>query len=332
MALDYYKKRFASLRVDTKPYWPAATFHRAPYKPLLLLAIMDLLAEQAITANLIPYDTELLDAFDRYWVRIVGMERPGNPVMPFNHLRGDEFWHLVDTRGFEPDLRHVNRNEIFRQIKDQTLQARLDEELFTLLHHPASRAELRRVLIENWFSPQVRPLIAEVSHITTSSFEYSRELLQRSHGRFRLSEAPAADAAFVTEVRSTAFRRVVVEAYQHTCAICHVRLVTPEGRTAVAAAHIVPWSHSHNDDPRNGMALCGLHHWAFDQGLVAVSREYTIQVSSLVVPDGQATRPLFAFEQQPVVRPHNQALWPAQAALRWHRENVFRIRDSERLL
>ena len=46
---------------------------------------------------------------------------------------------------------------------------------------------------------------------------------------------------------------------------------TPEGRTAVAAAHIIPWRYSHNDDPRNGMALCGLHHWTFDEGLVTIT-------------------------------------------------------------
>ncbi|MCB8986015.1 MAG: HNH endonuclease [Ardenticatenaceae bacterium] len=27
-----------------------------------------------------------------------------------------------------------------------------------------------------------------------------------------------------------------------------------------AAAHIIPWSESHNDDPRNGLALCHLCH------------------------------------------------------------------------
>jgi len=30
---------------------------------------------------------------------------------------------------------------------------------------------------------------------------------------------------------------------------------------------IVPWGLTHNDDPRNGMALCRLCYWTFDEGL-----------------------------------------------------------------
>ena len=44
---------------------------------------------------------------------------------------------------------------------------------------------------------------------------------------------------------------------------------TIDGHTAVDAAHIIPWSISHNDDPRNGLALCKLCHWSFDEGLLA---------------------------------------------------------------
>jgi hypothetical protein len=51
MALDHYKSTFARLRADVKAYWPAATLHRAPYKPILLMALMDLIAQRVIDAN-----------------------------------------------------------------------------------------------------------------------------------------------------------------------------------------------------------------------------------------------------------------------------------------
>src|SRR5687768_5109594 len=44
MKLEDYKLTFSKLRSDVKSYWPAATLHRAPHKPFLLLAIMDLIA------------------------------------------------------------------------------------------------------------------------------------------------------------------------------------------------------------------------------------------------------------------------------------------------
>jgi putative restriction endonuclease len=89
MTLDYYKSKFAKLRVDSKPYWPDSTFNQAPYKPILLLSIMDLMAQQVIDANMISLNADLVDAFDLYWIRIVGASRESNPVMPFNHMRSE---------------------------------------------------------------------------------------------------------------------------------------------------------------------------------------------------------------------------------------------------
>jgi putative restriction endonuclease len=60
----------------------------------------------------------------------------------------------------------------------------------------------------------------------------------------------------------------VTLAYDHRCALFDIRILTPEGHTAADAAHIVPWSASQNDDPGNGMALCRLCHWTFDEGLL----------------------------------------------------------------
>jgi len=58
-----------------------------------------------------------------------------------------------------------------------------------------------------------------------------------------------------------------------------VRILTAEGHTAVTAAHIIPWSYSHNDDPRNGLALCHLCHWTFDEGLVTLTDRYQVKTS-----------------------------------------------------
>lgn len=324
MNLDQYTIAFTKLKADKKNFWPEATFHCAPYKPILLMSVMDLLAQQIINSNAIRLNADLMDAFDLYWVRIVGNERESNSIMPFYHMCSEGFWRLVDDHGVAPNLRLMNRNEVFRQIKSQTLFAQLNEDLFQLLQDSESRDALRRVLIENWFSPEIRPTVVEVSHITTSSFAYSRDLLNRSRGRFTLQEAPLPEEQYATEVRSTAFRRVVVDAYQHTCALCGIRIVTPEGRTAVAAAHIVPWSHSHNDDPRNGMALCGLHHWIFDQGLITVTPKYIIRTSPVLALNEQHAASVLMLNGKAIYKPTDQALWPASVALHWHMERIFR--------
>jgi putative restriction endonuclease len=82
-----------------------------------------------------------------------------------------------------------------------------------------ARDTLRRVLIETYFAPEVRSKLVEVGQITAESFEYSRELLERLRGTFQLHEAPETDARYHVESRSAAFRRIVIKAYNHTCAI-----------------------------------------------------------------------------------------------------------------
>ena len=57
------------LRRDGNGDWPSETNGKAPHKPLLLLAVMDLIEAGLITHNIIPYDERLLAAFDLFWIR-----------------------------------------------------------------------------------------------------------------------------------------------------------------------------------------------------------------------------------------------------------------------
>nr|WP_239684263.1 HNH endonuclease [Stenotrophomonas maltophilia] len=48
----------------------------------------------------------------------------------------------------------------------------------------------------------------------------------------------------------------------------------------IEAAHIVPVAAPHSTDlTSNGVALCALHHRAYDSNLVSIAEDYSIQVS-----------------------------------------------------
>lgn len=322
MDITYYTNAFSKLRSDIKPYWPAATLHRAPHKPFLLLSILDLIANKRVKTNFFELDAELIDTFDLYWANVIGDERDSNILMPFYHMTSEGFWSLVPAAGKAAILASGGKIKSFRQFYQLVLGARLDDELFALLQASSTRDKLRRILIETYFVPELRPEIVRVGTISSESFEYSRELIDRTKGRFILKEAPVTET-YLTESRSAAFRRVVIDAYKHTCAFCRIRVIAPDGRTAVAASHIVPWSHSHNDDPRNGMALCGLHHWSFDRGLVGVAGDYHISVSPVVDVEDNAAEALLSLNNQPIYVPAEAMLRPARSALHWHMENIF---------
>jgi putative restriction endonuclease len=331
--LEHYKAAFSKLRSDTSPArWESNTNHRAPHKPFLLLTIMDLIAQGEIAANFIELKAELVETFDLYWVKIMGPDKEGGPLLPFYHLKSDGFWHLVPVSGMDQVLAAAGQIRSFRQLNQLVLGAKLDDALFDLLLNADARDDLRRVLIETYFAPGTRQELVEVGKITAESFEYSRELLDRLRGTFRVREAPEMDARYHVESRSTAFRRIIVRAYNHTCAMCGIRIVTPEGRTAVEAAHIIPWNIAHNDDPRNGMALCGLHHWIFDQGMVSVTEDYHIRVSPAASDETAAAEPLLSLEAREIQRPAEHILWPAKKALEWHYANIFRSERPLRLL
>lgn len=93
----------------------------------------------------------------------------------------------------------------------------------------------------------------------------------------------------LTNVRGAAgarFSRQVREAWDHTCAFCGMRLpnVSPI-RSGVDAAHILPWSRYELDRVDNGLCLCKLHHWAFDQMLLIVRHlngKYFVESSVLM--------------------------------------------------
>jgi putative restriction endonuclease len=62
--LEKYIKEFSKLRTDKgKHRYPARTMHRAPHKPFLLLAVMDLIAQGIIAENFIEPSLCLLKTF-----------------------------------------------------------------------------------------------------------------------------------------------------------------------------------------------------------------------------------------------------------------------------
>jgi putative restriction endonuclease len=79
----------------------------------------------------------------------------------------------------------------------------------------------------------------------------------------------------IRTLRDSSFRDRVLTVYSHRCAMCGLQL------ELVEAAHIVPVSESTStDETANGLALCTLHHRAYDKALVTVANDYHVLFSS----------------------------------------------------
>jgi hypothetical protein len=82
-----------------------------------------------------------------------------------------------------------------------------------------------------------------------------------SASAYRLARMRGASARF--------FAAAVRRAYKNRCAFCGAVYGGIEGIVSgIDAAHILAWSKWDLDVVSNGIALCKLHHWAFDAGLL----------------------------------------------------------------
>lgn len=75
-------------------------------------------------------------------------------------------------------------------------------------------------------------------------------------------------------LRESSFRARVLTAYGFHCAVCGLQL------KLVDASHIIPVQYeSSTDETCNGLALCALHHRAYDQGLITIGEDYSVLLS-----------------------------------------------------
>lgn len=317
--IQTYLQKFTSLSPDGSNDWPEASKGKAPYKPILLFCILDAIEDGTATENFFRLDERLLQRFEPYWDRIAG-DRKSNPAMPFFYLRSQSFWHLLDHEGNvlpDPSLSSVTVPGFRRHFRGATL----DEELYGLLQKEETRNLFRRTLLQTYFTAEGREAMREESRVGVEATRYASELIE---GLTEDVPSPEKKTQSVA-VRRRGFRHAVVDyAYDYQCAFCEIKIQTPEDHTVIEAAHIIPWSQSMDDDPRNGIGLCRLCHWIFDEGLIGVDASYRILFSDSLTSPENVLNQVGELEGKVIALPEQPVLYPHRNHLEWHRENTFR--------
>lgn len=147
--------------------------------------------------------------------------------------------------------------------------------------------------------------------------DQTNELLQPSVEEPSLTEDQEV-TEYQRKIRSRAFREAVREAYDNSCAFCGSQRRTIAGTPEVEAAHIYPKSEDGVDDVRNGIALCKLHHWAFDRGWAAITDDFHIVIKEQ--PGEEAHEDLRHLDGKRVNLPDEEYLQPQEKFLEVHRE------------
>jgi putative restriction endonuclease len=320
MTLEHYCALFSNLTRAPGRMWGDGTRKRAPHKPLLLLAVMDLVARRVLSSRFIAVTGELVELnelFTDYWRSIVPVTQTSSIAFPFSRLHTEPFWKLVPLPEHEITRPIINSISSVSQLRNVALGAEIDEALFVHMSGAGGRKALAAALLRSCFSESGQRAVREQAGVHGQAFQYSCALEEAAHSQ--TAAEPVFPEEYKVAARDQGFRRAIVFNYDHRCAFCGTRIVTSEGHTVVDAAHIVPWSVSQNDDIRNGMALCKLCHWGFDEGVMGVSDAYAVIISKQVSQTHNTAGALLNLADRNILGPHDKTLWPHKGHLGWHR-------------
>lgn len=110
-------------------------------------------------------------------------------------------------------------------------------------------------------------------------------------------------------IHQRVFRERVLHAYQEQCALCRLR-----HEELLDAAHIIPDGEPDGDPIiPNGLALCKLHHAAFDRQFLTVRPDYVVELRRDLLEENDGPMLLHGLKEmheKRIILPRNQANWP----------------------
>lgn len=266
---------------------------RAPHKPLLLLHVLSRYRQGH--ERLFNYSSEiyepLLDLLERYGPQ----RRDQRPDMPFWRLKGDGFWELQNA-----ELCSTNGScqPPRRELIEYNVAGGFDADNFALVAKNHRLIDtLAQQLLEAHFPASIQEDIAD-----EMGFDIRASLRQRD----------------------PKFRQMVLRAYNYQCAICGFNMRHDNAPIALEAAHI-RWKQNHGPcEVPNGLALCAIHHKAFDRGSIGLDENMRVMVSGAVNGGGVVQRLFWDFAGKAIALPPVKENYPGERFVEWHRKEVFR--------
>lgn len=130
------------------------------------------------------------------------------------------------------------------------------------------------------------------------------------------------EAVVRVRVNQGFFRASVLAAYNFKC--CITGLTIPE---LLNASHIIPWSVdlANRVNPRNGLCLNAIHDRAFDRGLLTITPDYRVKLSSSIKSlkgDNTIIDLLLKYENTIIRLP--EKFVPEGHLLEYHNQHIFK--------
>ncbi|WP_010662388.1 HNH endonuclease [Marinilabilia salmonicolor] len=315
--MNRLQKDILSLNQGETVYGPA------PHKPVLLLAVIDMFESNEIFQNWIEPTEALVVRFRSIWSTLVQTNHSPTFALPFFHLKNEKsrIWELIPFPGRSIPLTRSNSIKSYKALRDSVAAARLSGSLFKAISHPVEREVLKGLILNRYF-PETRnvqyhksPYEANIRKemVYDGSENYARKIKKK------LKELPKDLKEQEVIVRSYIFRNAILEIYNKRCAISGLQIDFKGKAGLIDACHIRPFAESFDDTIRNGIALSPHLHRAFDQGMIALSDDYTVLLHRQV-KDLSSGCSIKQFKNKRIALPGNVEYYPDLGKIEEHRK------------
>jgi putative restriction endonuclease len=322
--LAHFTSKFLKLRRDSK-----REIGKAPHKPILLLAILEMVRTGELQSNRVVYNGDVVGHFRNQWMRYVTSGHWPNSALPFFHMRSEgkpnHYWRLVFKPGMDIPLTSSRSIRSPRALEESLEYAEIDLNLFHLMCDPVSNQFLRESLVEHYFphaksAGNIKYNIFDQIHeeiVAEQKVDYAQRMMNLEH---TLKPEEYQEEVIM---RSAVFRKDVLRFYNYTCTVSGLHITSIHGAQLVDACHIVPFSESRNDLISNGLCLSPNIHRAFDRHLVYIDDDFRFRIASNI-SEKESSHAIKPLEGKMISLPEERKHWPAIENLRRHREQCFK--------
>src|SRR5665213_913767 len=208
-----------------------------------------------------------------------------------NRTPGSVAYKLVNFASLDPSLKA-------RGIKGAINASKLDKEIWN-------------EFINNWdiLPYESEKLLAKFENTTIEKLNHIPENELPKDGKTR-------EQIVKVRVNQSFFRSSILASYNNTCCITGIQQTE-----LLIAGHIKPWGIDEKNrlNPQNGIAINGLHDKAFETGLITITPDYKIKVSSILAKQNknQSIKEFFLkYDNQSIILPSR--FWPDKEFLEYH--------------
>jgi len=283
---------------------------RAPHKPLLTLLLLAR-AQHGLPPALSYAEIEA--PLNRALREFGPPRKSYHAEYPFWHRQSDGFWLVrdADALPYRTGNKYPTRTTLVREHVVGEVPAELWGEL---TRDPALVPRLAQYLLDEYWPESLHGAITTHFgldlHPSVSSEEEKTGL-----GPYE---------TVLRQRRDPAFRVEVLRAYERRCAVCGYDGRLGDDPFGLDAAHIQWHAYGGPDQVTNGLALCSLHHIAFDRGAIGLDEQRRVLVSQDVCGGDAVGRALLDYNGAPLTGPQSDDFVPGAAVIEWHGKNVFR--------